>query len=81
MPKDIFGRILNIGDLVVYGHSGRGAGTRVARVYNVDNPRGVRVYIYDKGRDGTWIRGHHSTPHGLVKIDETGLNIPKLEAA
>lgn len=78
--KDMFGRPLEIGDLVVYGHSGRYAGTRVARVYNTDDPKAVRVRIVEKSRldPRGWKKGHHSTPHGIVKIDETGLDIPKL---
>lgn len=84
--KDLFGRPVEVGDLVVYGHSGRYADTRVARVYNTDDPNAVRVFIMEKKYEGYspnrkflgWGKGHHSTPNGIVKIDETGLGIPKL---
>lgn len=84
---DMLGRRVGVGDLVVYGHSGRYAGTRVGRVYQVDNNRTVRVFIVEKERqyvDGKWVVGewkksHHSKPHGFVKIDDSDTGIPKLK--
>ena len=76
--RDLFGRPLNIGDLVVYGHSGRYASTRVARVYNVDNPKRVRVRIIEKSHGDKWVKAGTSVPYGIVKVDETDLSIPTL---
>ena len=93
--KDLFGRIVNVGDLVVYGHSGRYAGTRVGLVYKVDGPRDVRVYILERETTwvpmvgdpsrkmqkytGKWVKGHHSKPNGFVKIDPVPNGIPLLK--
>lgn len=88
--KDLFGRIVRVGDLVVYGHSGRYAGTRVGLVYRIDDFRNISVFILEKERrfdtgkgkyvyTGKWVKGHHSKPNGFVKIDPVPNGIPQLK--
>src|SRR5690349_24834254 len=95
LAKVYFGRIVRVDDLVVYGHSGRYAGTRVGRVYKIDGINDIRVYILEKETEwvpsktdpnrkiqkytGRWVKGHHAKPNGFVRISEIGINVPKLK--
>lgn len=85
MAKDVLGRELNVGDLVAWGHSGRYAGTRIGRVYRIEGPH-VRAWILERKREGPryqrtgpWVKAHHAGPSDPVKLDDTGLDVPKLE--
>lgn len=78
IAQDMFGRPVQVGDLIAWGHSGRYAGTRIGRVYRVESPKYVRAWILERVK-GRWVKAHHAGPLGIVKVDDTDLDVPQLE--
>lgn len=67
---DKFQRKVRVGDLIVYGHSGRYAGTRVGRVYRIYDDFHVMVYLVHEQEIGVWKKGRHAKPsNDIVRVD------------
>ena len=89
VARDLFGQAVELNDLVVYGHSGRSASTRVGRVYWVRGKR-VRVRIFERTThfdherkrevySGGWTQGGTADPNGFVRVDPlTAVELPPL---
>lgn len=77
--SDMLGQSVVVGDLIVYGATGKNKGTRLGRVYKILDPTSVMCYlVQEKWTEGKWVKVRHSRPNTFVLAVDTGI-IPKLE--